>query len=293
MPGMPYGSARRARSSIGVVLRSGLYSPYRLFVMMNTTGVFQTAAMFSASWNVPMFVAPSPKNVRATFGFFCSLNESAAPTAIGSPAPTMAFAPMLPLLTSMRCIEPADPARAAGRATHELREGGLGRHAQGERLAVAAIRVGLDVARLHRRDRADRDRLLALAEVGRALDQPGHEQLLDLLLEQADPDHRPVPVESVGSRRGGHVVVRLRGCPRAAEPRHQERSKPGGTVSSFDYTSWHPGRRNRQPDGCPRRSWTVAHRPCATVPETVTGTVPNPWQRATPTGPVGDGRGRG
>ena len=51
-----------------VVVVSGEYSPYRLLVMMNTTGVFQTAAMLSDSWNVPMLVAPSPKNVSATCG---------------------------------------------------------------------------------------------------------------------------------------------------------------------------------------------------------------------------------
>ena len=77
--------------------------------MMKTTGAFHTDAMFSASWKVPMFVAPSPKNVRATFGWPRYLNDIAAPTAIGMPAPTMALAPMLPLLVSMRCIEPPRP----------------------------------------------------------------------------------------------------------------------------------------------------------------------------------------
>ena len=109
IPGMPNGSARRARSSSGVVARSGLYSPYRLFVMMNTTGASQIAAMLRASWKVPMFVAPSPKNDRATFGLPCIWNATAAPTAIGKPAPTMALAPMLPLLKSMRCIDPPTP----------------------------------------------------------------------------------------------------------------------------------------------------------------------------------------
>ena len=52
----------------------------------------------------------------------------------------------------------------------------------------------------------------------------------------------PVPVESVGGRRGGHRGRAPPGCRRAAEPARRERSQPGGTVSSFDYTSWHPGR---------------------------------------------------
>ncbi len=77
--------------------------------MMNTTGAFHTAAMLSASWNVPMFVAPSPKKLSATFGRPCIWNPTAAPTAIGSPAPTIAFAPMLPFEKSMRCIDPPTP----------------------------------------------------------------------------------------------------------------------------------------------------------------------------------------
>ena len=167
--------------------------------MMNTVGVFQTAAMFSASWNVPMLVAPSPKNVSATWGSLRSLKAIAAPTAIGSPAPTIALAPMLPFEVSMRCIDPPTPFEPAGRATHQLRERDLGLHAQRERLAVTAVRVRLDVARLHGRDRPDRDRLLALAQVRRALDQTGHEELLDLLLEDPDLEHLAVPAETLVS----------------------------------------------------------------------------------------------
>ena len=234
MPGIPNGSARRARSSIGVVDRSGLYSPYRLLVMMNTTGAFQIAAMLRASWNVPMFVAPSPKKRQRDVRLAAaSGTRPRRPTAIGRPAPTIALAPMLPLLKSMRCIDPPTPPEPPARAAHQLGERGLGRHAQGERLAVAAVGVGLDVARLHRRDGADRDRLLALAQVGRALDLPAHEQLLDLLLEQPDADHRAVPLEAVGRGRvrvGHRVSASLR----------RATAMQGGTVSSFDTASWHP-----------------------------------------------------
>ena len=77
--------------------------------MTKTTGAFHTAAMFSASWKVPMFVAPSPKNVIAAESVPRSFAESAAPTATGSPAPTIANAPIRPREKSVRCIEPPTP----------------------------------------------------------------------------------------------------------------------------------------------------------------------------------------
>ena len=89
--------------------RTGEYSPYRLFSMMKTTGADHTEAMLSASWNVPMFVVPSPKNVSATRSSPWSLAESAAPTATGSPAPTIAKAPIRPREKSVKCIEPPTP----------------------------------------------------------------------------------------------------------------------------------------------------------------------------------------
>src|SRR5215204_1070130 len=69
---------------------------------------------------------------------------------------------------------------------------------------MAAVGVRLDVAWAHRGDGPDRDRLLALAEVRSALDLPAHEQLLDLLLEQPDADHRLVPAQAIGGS-GGRV----------------------------------------------------------------------------------------
>ena len=65
-----------------------------------TAGTFQSWARFSASWKVPMFVAPSPKNATPTRGSPRSLNASAAPVMAGSPPPTTAFAPRFPRSTS-------------------------------------------------------------------------------------------------------------------------------------------------------------------------------------------------
>ena len=42
--------------------------PYLLFSQTKTTGSFQIAAMFSASWNAPSLVAPSPKKTRQMRG---------------------------------------------------------------------------------------------------------------------------------------------------------------------------------------------------------------------------------
>jgi hypothetical protein len=59
---------------------------------------------------------------------------------------------------------------------------------------VPAIRVRLDVTWLHRRDRPDGHCLLPDAKVRRALDLAAHEELLDLLLEDPDPQHLLKPL---------------------------------------------------------------------------------------------------
>jgi hypothetical protein len=46
--------------------------------------------MFSASWNVPMLVVPSPKKHTATWPVPRSFAAQAAPAAIGMCAPTIA-----------------------------------------------------------------------------------------------------------------------------------------------------------------------------------------------------------
>ena len=68
---------------------------YWLFSHTNTTGAFQTTAMFSASWNAPMFVVPSPKKQTATWPDFRYCADHAAPSAIGRWAPTIAYEPIM------------------------------------------------------------------------------------------------------------------------------------------------------------------------------------------------------
>jgi hypothetical protein len=53
-------------------------------------------ARFSASWNWPWLVAPSPKKQTATAPLFFTEAVSAAPVASGMPAPTIPFAPSIP-----------------------------------------------------------------------------------------------------------------------------------------------------------------------------------------------------
>ena len=109
----------------------------------------------------------------------------------------------------MRCIEPPTPLEPPVARPISSAKPVSGVHAQRQRLAVAAVGVGLDVARAHRRDGPDRYSLLALAQVGRALDQAGHEQLLDLLLEQADRSTSGGTSRPAGLPAAVAVIVRL------------------------------------------------------------------------------------
>ncbi len=90
-----------------------VYSMYWLFSHTNTTGAFQTTARLSASWNEPMFVVPSPKKQTATWPEPRYCADQAAPTAIGRCAPTIAYEPIAPCSTLVRCIEPPLPPMSA------------------------------------------------------------------------------------------------------------------------------------------------------------------------------------
>src|SRR5258708_35878314 len=84
----------------------GVYSMYRLFSQMNSTGRAQTAAMLSASWKAPILVAPSPKKATATWPDPLSLADHAAPAASGRCAPTIAYEPSMPAEPLVRWIDP-------------------------------------------------------------------------------------------------------------------------------------------------------------------------------------------
>ena len=63
---------------------------YRLFSQTNTTGSGHTAARFTASWNAPMLVVPSPKKHTVTWPLPRNWADQASPQATGRCAPTMA-----------------------------------------------------------------------------------------------------------------------------------------------------------------------------------------------------------
>src|SRR4029077_771514 len=106
----PYAQARSAAGfATEVTLPIGVYSMYRLFSHTNTTGSFHTTARLSDSWNAPMLVVPSPKNATATRGSPRYCADHAAPSAMVRWAPTIAYEPITPWLTSVRCIDPPLP----------------------------------------------------------------------------------------------------------------------------------------------------------------------------------------
>ena len=83
----------------------------------------------------------------------------------------------------------APAAVGAGLAPEELGEQRRLVDAERERRAVTAVRRGHGVARLEHVADADRDRLLALVEVRRALDLVVEEEPVDGILEQPDAQH--------------------------------------------------------------------------------------------------------
>ncbi len=76
---------RRARASS--CREVGVISAYRLFWHTNTSGRSHSAAMFAASWNEPVLVAPSPKLTAVTRSSPLRLAAIASPTATGGPGP--------------------------------------------------------------------------------------------------------------------------------------------------------------------------------------------------------------
>ena len=97
---MPNATARCEKSSIGECCETGVDSAQPFISSTKSAGTFQSCARLSDSWNVPVFVAPSPKNATPTRGCLRNLNASAAPVIAGKPPPTTAFAPRFPFSMS-------------------------------------------------------------------------------------------------------------------------------------------------------------------------------------------------
>ena len=80
-----------------------------LFSQTKTSGSRQSADTFRVSMSTPWFEAPSPKKQTDTLPSPSSFAPKAAPVAMDSPAPTIPFAPRIPLARSATCIEPPMP----------------------------------------------------------------------------------------------------------------------------------------------------------------------------------------
>ncbi len=93
---------------------------------------------------------------------------------------------------------PAAATEAAHRAAGDLAEHLVRRQPERQGVTVPAVRARDAVARSEHGCDADGDRLLALARVRRAVDQPLGEQLLGAVLEAADLEH---PLEPGDPRR--------------------------------------------------------------------------------------------
>ena len=63
---MPKATARCEKSSIGACCDIGVDSAQPFISSTKSAGTFQSCARLSDSWNVPVFVEPSPKKATAT-----------------------------------------------------------------------------------------------------------------------------------------------------------------------------------------------------------------------------------
>src|SRR2546430_17457756 len=103
---MSYASARFDMSShTGECCQPGVDSAQWLFSQTKTVFVFQSCARLSDSWNVPMFVAPSPKNATATRGSFRSLKARPAPVTAGRAPALDGVRPQLPRPAAQEVLE--------------------------------------------------------------------------------------------------------------------------------------------------------------------------------------------
>src|SRR5579885_2045731 len=213
---MSYASARFDMSShTGECCQPGVDSAQWLFSQTKTVFVCQSCARLSDSWNVPMFVAPSPKKATATRGSSRSLNARPAPTAAGDGVRAQVAA-----LDVVEVHRAAVPVRAALDLPVQLRHHRVRMRAARERVPVRTVRRGEDIAVLHRLAHADRDRLLPDRDVQEAGKLAGAEALLHALLEAADQQHLPqeVPQEVLADGalpldlRHGAASVRFPSC---------------------------------------------------------------------------------
>ena len=128
---------RRARSSW--CRGSGVISAYRLFWQTKTIGRSHSAAMFAASWNEPVLVAPSPKLTTVTRSRPLRLAAIASPTATGGPAPTIPVESITPVLGFGDVHGAALAAARADGAAHHLAVDLFQRNAFADQVVQSAV----------------------------------------------------------------------------------------------------------------------------------------------------------
>ena len=96
-------------SSTATARPIGIEIAHWLFSQTNTTGTERIEARFAASWKIPWFEPPSPKNATTTASLPCSRRPYAAPVAIASDPATIASAPSIPFAIAVMCMLPPRP----------------------------------------------------------------------------------------------------------------------------------------------------------------------------------------
>ena len=165
---MPNAFARSERSRIGECCHSGVDSAQWLSSSTNTAGTFQSCARFSASWNVPMFVAPSPKNATRDARLAAQLERQRGAGDLRQPAADDRVRADVAVLDVVEVHRAAVAVRAALGLAVQLGHQLVRVRALRERVPVRAVRGGDHVAVLERAADADGARLLADRDVEEA-----------------------------------------------------------------------------------------------------------------------------
>ena len=129
------------------------------------------AAMFSPSWNAPLFTAPSPKNATLDLVGLQQLEAVAGAGRLQDARADDAAGAHQPDLGREEVHAAAAAVRAAGRPAEQLGDQLARRHALGQRVAVPAVGAEDDVVGPQMGADADGDRLLPDVGVAGAVDR--------------------------------------------------------------------------------------------------------------------------
>ena len=162
---------------------------YQLFSQTNTTGSRHTAARFTASWNAPMLVVPSPKKHTVTWPLPRILRGPGQPAGDRQVRADDRVGTVVAVRHAgdvhRAALAAADPALPA----EQLGQHRVGWRAAGQRVRVTPVGAQRVVAGTERRGGADRDGFLAQPQMNRAVHQALPVQRIDPFLEPAQETH--------------------------------------------------------------------------------------------------------